>query len=59
MDHTDFIECSAENPEYGEPRWHDQIQLNVTFAPQFLGMQTGEKREIVEGRLNKIDRCLL
>lgn len=48
--HMDFIECQAENPVYGPPIWHDRLQLNITFAPQFYGLQVGDHRVIREGK---------
>ncbi|CAH8477795.1 unnamed protein product [Schistosoma turkestanicum] len=53
--HMDFIECQAENPVYGPPIWHDRLQLNVTFAPQFYGLQTGDQRVIREGETTNLD----
>nr|CAH8841295.1 unnamed protein product [Trichobilharzia regenti] len=53
--HMDFIECQAENPVYGPPIWHDRLQLNVTFAPQFYGLQIGDQRVIREGETTRLD----
>ncbi|VDP83453.1 unnamed protein product [Echinostoma caproni] len=47
--HMDYIECRTENPEYGPPVWHDRLQLNITFAPQFLGLQAVSEKVIREG----------
>ncbi|KAF8569493.1 hypothetical protein P879_00561 [Paragonimus westermani] len=51
--HMDFIECRTENLDYGPPVWHDRLQLNITFAPQFLGLQVGNENVIREGSLFK------
>ncbi|CAH8503026.1 unnamed protein product [Heterobilharzia americana] len=53
--HMDFIECQAENPVYGPPIWHDRLQLNITFAPQFYGLQIGDQRVIREGETTRLD----
>ncbi|CAH8517451.1 unnamed protein product [Schistosoma haematobium] len=53
--HMDFIECQAENPVYGPPIWHDRLQLNITFAPQFYGLQVGDHRVIREGETTHLD----
>ncbi|CAL8095078.1 unnamed protein product [Calicophoron daubneyi] len=53
--HMDYIECRAENLEYGPPVWHDRLQLNVTFPPQFLGLQSGKEKVIREGQSVKLD----
>ncbi|TNN08868.1 Synaptogenesis protein, partial [Schistosoma japonicum] len=53
--HLDFIECQAENPVYGPPIWHDRLQLNITFAPQFYGLQVGDQRVIREGESTHLD----
>ncbi|KER31563.1 hypothetical protein T265_02206 [Opisthorchis viverrini] len=53
--HMDYIECRTENPEYGPPVWHDRLQLNITFAPQFLGLQTRKEHVIREGTTVNLD----
>ncbi|KAF6778616.1 hypothetical protein AHF37_01827 [Paragonimus kellicotti] len=53
--HMDFIECRTENLDYGPPVWHDRLQLNITFAPQFLGLQVGNEHVIREGQTLHLD----
>ncbi|TPP58362.1 putative nephrin [Fasciola gigantica] len=53
--HMDYIECRTENSEYGPPVWHDRLQLNITFAPQFLGLQAGTEKVVREGQSMSLD----
>ncbi|BHF60411.1 myoblast fusion [Sparganum proliferum] len=55
QDHADFVECLAENEAYGPLTAQAVLRLNVTFAPQFLGLQTGSEHGVVEGSSGVLD----
>ncbi|VDK70878.1 unnamed protein product [Dibothriocephalus latus] len=56
QDHADFVECLAENDAYGPLTAQAIIRLNVTFAPQFLGLQTGSEHSVVEDKTSSTIR---
>ena len=51
-DHLDIVACLASNSVYNHLTKQNQVQLNVSFPPHFIGFQPGDSHTIVEGRPN-------
>ncbi|KAL5112546.1 Nephrin [Taenia crassiceps] len=54
-DHLDIVACLASNSVYNHLTKQNQVQLNVSFRPHFIGFQPGDSHSIVEGSSGTLD----
>ncbi|VDK41154.1 unnamed protein product [Taenia asiatica] len=54
-DHLDIVACLASNSVYNHLTKQNQVQLNVSFRPHFIGFQPGDSHSIVEGSSGILD----
>nr|CDS23603.1 nephrin [Echinococcus granulosus] len=54
-DHLDIVACLASNSVYNHLTMQNQVQLNVSFRPHFIGFQPGHSHSIVEGSSGILD----